>query len=367
MISCCQKSRTTKKLFGNLIFGKGECRILAQAQPTESHSDWDTRTLTEYLNDARNFTGYSQVLRETQIDPDTEEIQKVVEYTIGLDQISQTTIVYSGGVPGTPATLFLLADAKASTRLVTDAEAVILAHYEYDAYGKLLNVGAPILTSILYNGEAFNATNGSYNLRQRDYLPGSGIFTTLDPYRGNIHDPQSLHKYLFVHADPVNVIDPNGMFGLMEGLVANNIGASLNHMMGEAGQFIMSSLAQRKVDWETIGISAIFAALPAAVELAGKFSSMVFKQIKNLAASSGVADVIADLLPRFRGPTRPVGAGALTSRAKALVEEAARASGIANLSDYVDDIIHDPAGSYFVVENGRRILSIGREIGYSGY
>jgi len=34
----------------------------------------------------------------------------------------------------------------------------------------------------------------------------------LDPFAGNFEDPQSLHKYLYTHGDPVNGIDPSGEF-----------------------------------------------------------------------------------------------------------------------------------------------------------
>jgi hypothetical protein len=47
-------------------------------------------------------------------------------------------------------------------------------------------------------------------LRQRYYDPATGRFNRLDPFFGNLDDPQSLHKYLYTHADPVNGIDPSG-------------------------------------------------------------------------------------------------------------------------------------------------------------
>jgi hypothetical protein len=34
----------------------------------------------------------------------------------------------------------------------------------------------------------------------------------VDPYAGNRREPQSLHKYLYCHGDPVNNIDPSGQF-----------------------------------------------------------------------------------------------------------------------------------------------------------
>ncbi len=41
----------------------------------------------------------------------------------------------------------------------------------------------------------------------RYYDPSTGRFNRLDPFFGNLSDPQSLHKYLYTHADPVNGID----------------------------------------------------------------------------------------------------------------------------------------------------------------
>jgi hypothetical protein len=44
----------------------------------------------------------------------------------------------------------------------------------------------------------------------RYYNPANGVFNRLDPYAGNTHDPQSLHKYTYVHNNPVNGVDPTG-------------------------------------------------------------------------------------------------------------------------------------------------------------
>jgi hypothetical protein len=45
----------------------------------------------------------------------------------------------------------------------------------------------------------------------------------MDPYAGNTSDPQSLHKYLYCHANPVNNIDPTGLFSLAELNAVNSI------------------------------------------------------------------------------------------------------------------------------------------------
>jgi hypothetical protein len=58
-------------------------------------------------------------------------------------------------------------------------------------------------------------------LRARYYNPASGTFNRLDPFFGNLQDPQSLHKYLYVHGDPVQGIDPSGekMLGALLGVL----------------------------------------------------------------------------------------------------------------------------------------------------
>lgn len=48
------------------------------------------------------------------------------------------------------------------------------------------------------------------------YMPTTGRFTQMDPYKGNLYDPQSLHKYLYAHGNPVNNIDPMGNFSIGE-------------------------------------------------------------------------------------------------------------------------------------------------------
>ena len=53
---------------------------------------------------------------------------------------------------------------------------------------------------------------GLYYLRARNYEAGTGRFASRDPVCGDAANPLSLHKYLYAHADPVNRVDPTGMF-----------------------------------------------------------------------------------------------------------------------------------------------------------
>jgi RHS repeat-associated protein len=181
------------------------------------------------LTDHANPTGYSQVIMETQTDASGVPIKRIV-YTIGHDQISQTvyqaadtsgngTIGPEDGW-GAGVTHYFGTDGHGSVRVLYDALASIalsaqnLAQiFHFDAYGNLLNMpAASALTSYLYSGESFDTSIHLQYLRARWYDATSGRFISLDPFGGNDFDPQSLHKYLYVHSDPVNSVDPSGNF-----------------------------------------------------------------------------------------------------------------------------------------------------------
>jgi RHS repeat-associated protein len=85
-------------------------------------------------------------------------------------------------------------------------------------------------TSLLYSGEQFDSSLQQYHLRARNYNQANGQFTTLDPYSGNLHDPQSLHKYAYCHTDPVNGVDPSGEMSIVECLTSFSIRATLVRM-----------------------------------------------------------------------------------------------------------------------------------------
>lgn len=84
-------------------------------------------------------------------------------------------------------------------------------------------------------------------------------FPIVDTYEGEINDPQSLHKYLYCHVDPVNSTDPTGMFTLA-GLGMNmGIGAALGGLVSGSITTIGGG------DWSDIGASALRGAMTGAV------------------------------------------------------------------------------------------------------
>ena len=250
----------------------------------DADNTYETRTRTEFLVDSRNHTGYQQVLRETHYDADTDLITKTVDYTFGHDEIAQTTQAYDGsGQPdGDPVTLVFGHDGHGSVRVLTDLAAAALQFFVYDAYGQLVAImnGAAALTSggsgtladasaalttILYSGEQFDAASGLQYLRARYYDPATGRFNRLDPFFGNLSDPQSFHKYLFGHADPVTNIDPTGLMtlaakiavaGISGALIAVGVNAYINHFI--LNRDPLEGAVTAALVGGTIGIGALF-------------------------------------------------------------------------------------------------------------
>ena len=76
---------------------------------------------------------------------------------------------------------------------------------------------------MLYTGEHFDTDSQNYYLRARWYDSLSGRFNRMDPFAGSPQDPQSLHKYLYAHCNPINGIDPSGKFTVTEMMVTLGI------------------------------------------------------------------------------------------------------------------------------------------------
>ena len=122
--------------------------------------------------------------------------------------------------------------------------------FDYDAYGVALTpLWGP---GLYYAGEHFDAAAQNYYLRARWYDPSSGRFTSLDPFAGNNEDPQSLHKYLYCHANPVNGTDPSGLLFLSAAFrrlaAAVGIDVALRLMIGIRATYVLGEAYQKEVN-----------------------------------------------------------------------------------------------------------------------
>jgi fibro-slime domain-containing protein/RHS repeat-associated protein len=158
---------------------------------------------TNFLVDTLNPTGQPQVVEEIV----GGQVRR--QYSYGHSLISQRQLI--GGVR---VAHFYGYDGQGSVRFLTDAAGAVTDTYTYDAFGNLLARSGSTPNDHLYTGEQFDANFGFYYLRARYLNPSTGRFQTMDAYEGSIFEPNSLHKYLYVHADPLNNTDPTGHFAM---------------------------------------------------------------------------------------------------------------------------------------------------------
>lgn len=228
------------------------------------------QTAEQYLVDPFNHTGYSQVLKQT-----TEDGGQTTEtrfFVIGNDVIAQAKDAQSPD--------YFLYDGHGSVRHLANNSGAIVESYNYDAYGNRLD-NSSASTNLLYCGEWFDNSAAQYYLRARWYSPSTGRFNRLDPFAGSNHDPQSLHKYLYCNADPINASDPSGQMSLSEINISMVIRATLMtlNFMGAVYNFRQMGNATVKLIncwsmgdfWDGLGylVVAIVHGLAAAMNIVG--------------------------------------------------------------------------------------------------
>lgn len=153
-------------------------------------------SLTSYLVDKNRE--YAQVLEERDGSGTPQ-----AGFVYGGDLLSQER---SSGVS------FYHHDGHMSIRQLTDMGGGLTDRYSYDAFGVALSVSGTTSNDYRYAGEQFESGLGIYYMRARYVDPRIGAFLSEDSYQGSEEDPASLHKYLYVHSNPVSYLDPSGNF-----------------------------------------------------------------------------------------------------------------------------------------------------------
>jgi len=114
-------------------------------------------------------------------------------------------------VKGT-ATYRILSDHLGSPRLVVDAvTGEVAQRMDYDAWGNVLSDTNPGFQPFGFAGGLLDPTTGWVRMGARDYDPRAGRWTTRDPL---FHLGDHLHLYAYVRNDPVNLIDPSGLYSI---------------------------------------------------------------------------------------------------------------------------------------------------------
>jgi RHS repeat-associated protein len=103
-----------------------------------------------------------------------------------------------------------LHDDLGNVRQLADASGNIVQSYTYAPFGELLAAQGTRSSALQYSGEQKDVDTGLVYLRARWYDSATGRFTTRDPFPGFAALPQTLHPYVYVNNNPVNLTDPSG-------------------------------------------------------------------------------------------------------------------------------------------------------------
>jgi RHS repeat-associated protein len=109
-------------------------------------------------------------------------------------------------------------DSRGSTVGMTDGSENVKNKYAYDEYGSVLNSSEANTNTnpFRYVGKygVMDEGNGLLFMRARYYDSDTGRFLSKDPLRGELVDPGTLNRYVYVLGNPVMGVDPRGEFGL---------------------------------------------------------------------------------------------------------------------------------------------------------
>lgn len=174
-----------------------------KVEQTISAGSGSTETF-RFLNDVA--TPLPVVLKQDR--SEEGRLKDTTHYLYGLALVSEEL-----ARPGHhPQDFFYHSDGLGSTIALTDRAGRTQADYQYDAWGNLEDSHGDVPNRFLFTGEEQDPETGLYYLRARWHDPKVGRFLTEDPF-GIAQLPQSVQRYVYAFNNPVNLIDPLGLWG----------------------------------------------------------------------------------------------------------------------------------------------------------
>ncbi|MEK6371444.1 MAG: RHS repeat-associated core domain-containing protein [Acidobacteriota bacterium] len=175
----------------------------SEGSETSTYAPDGTRFAISSSASNRNF---SAILYDRQGNPAWERGGLNRLYGPGVDE---PLVEWS---PGVDRTRFLHHDALGSITAVTDWNGAPMYSRSYRAFGKMTetqDLGNFPNSRLGYTSREIS-TGSLMQYRSRWYDSGVGRFTSQDSWRGDNLTPPSLHRYVYVHDDPVNFVDATG-------------------------------------------------------------------------------------------------------------------------------------------------------------
>jgi RHS repeat-associated protein len=202
---------------------------------------------------------------------------------------------------------YYLFDGHGSVRMLANEANFVTDTWNFDAWGEITFHTGVTENDYLYAGERFDRTTELYQLRARYMDPKTGTFMTMDTYQGNMHDPVSLHKYMYANANPITNVDPTGMTSLadmgtslyirniLDGTIGLNYAYILQMLMNAAYAVQLTSSITNLITAALTGdLEGVFLAIGnGTVSIAGlmgicQYSTAMQILVKSLAAYSAI-------------------------------------------------------------------------------
>jgi RHS repeat-associated protein len=115
---------------------------------------------------------------------------------------------------GTALNFYYTRDHLGSVREMTDSTGAVRARYDYDPFGGTTKISGNLEADFGYTGHFRHAVSGLYLAPYRGYNPTIGRWLNRDP----IGEAGGLNLYGYVSNNPVNLLDPLGLWQFSAGV-----------------------------------------------------------------------------------------------------------------------------------------------------
>jgi RHS repeat-associated protein len=112
------------------------------------------------------------------------------------------------------ATVFHHDDHLTGSNVETDINGDMIELLDYYPYGsiRINDKTGNYKNNYKFTGKELDDATGLYYYGARYYSASLGRFVSVDPWFGNLNDPQSLNKFTYVRNNPLKYTDPTGKF-----------------------------------------------------------------------------------------------------------------------------------------------------------
>ncbi len=113
-------------------------------------------------------------------------------------------------------------DKLGSTRAMANSAGTKCYDADFTAFGTEVNHSNSCPQNYKFTGYERDTESGLDYATHRYYSSRLGRFTSADPLKGNVRNPQSLNRYTYVLNNPCNLIDPSGLCDVVAGGLNNS-------------------------------------------------------------------------------------------------------------------------------------------------